>query len=239
MRYLSQSKNNTMKLKPITTERESRFLSASVELRKADNNTQTSNRVFGYAAKYNLESENLGDSEYQFREIIMPGAFDDVLNDDVRALVNHDSSLILARSKNGEGSLKIGTDDVGLWYEFEAPDTQVGRDLVTSIARGDIDQSSFSFKVDKDGQKWEESKNGDGPTIIKRTITKVSRLFDVSPVTYPAYPDATVALRSLQEFQEANPNHEDAPTEEHSLSHWQRRMGLIDKPAVNQNEKTK
>ena len=229
-----------MKLKPITSERESRFLSASVELRKADNNTQESNRVFGYAAKFQLESENLGSDEYQFREIIMPGAFDDVLNDDVRALVNHDSSLILARSKNGEGSLRIGVDEVGLWYEFEAPDTQVGRDLVTSIARGDIDQSSFSFRVGKDGQKWEEKREGDGPTIIKRTITKVSRLFDVSPVTYPAYPDATVALRSLQEFQEANPpQNEETPTEEHSLSHWQRRMGLLEKPASQQTEQTK
>ena len=221
-----------MKPKPITSERESRFLSASVELRKAENDESDAiNRVFGYAAKFNLESENLGNDEYQFREIILPGAFDDVLNDDVRALVNHDSSLILARSKNGEGSLRIGVDGVGLWYEFEAPDTQVGRDLVTSIKRGDIDQSSFSFKVGKDGQKWEETKDGDGPTIIKRTITKVARLFDVSPVTYPAYPDATVALRSLTEFQESLIPE---PTENHSLSHWQRRMGIIDKPASNQ-----
>jgi len=207
-------------------------LSASVELRQAQNEDEKGSRVFGYAAKYNLESENLGNDEYQFREIIMPGAFDDVLNDDVRALVNHDSSLILARSKNGEGSLKIGTDDIGLWYEFEAPDTQVGRDLVTSIKRGDIDQSSFSFKIDKDGQTWEEKQDGDGPTILKRTITKVSRLFDVSPVTYPAYPDATVALRSLEEFQAEQEKPE--PIEDNSLSHWQRRMGLIDKPASNQ-----
>jgi HK97 family phage prohead protease len=139
--------------------------------------------------------------------------------------------MILARSKNGEGSLRIGVDDVGLFYEFETPDTQVGRDLATSIKRGDVDQSSFQFQVNEEGQTWEEIKVGDGPTILKRTITKIARLLDVSPVTFPAYPDASVAIRSLQEFQEAR---KPEPTEENSLSHWQRRMGLIEKPASNQ-----
>jgi uncharacterized protein len=181
--------------------RESRFLAASVEIRAADD-TESRPMVRGYAAKFNTESENLGSSDYQFREMILPGAFDDVMNDDVRALFNHESSAILARSKNGEGSLRIGTDETGLWYEFEAPDTQVGRDLVTSLKRGDVDQSSFSFTVSDDGQKWSEQKDGNGPTRIMRTISKVSRLFDVSPVTYPAYPDATVALRSLEQFRD-------------------------------------
>jgi len=223
-----------MKKKPHFPDRESRFLSASVELRAAQDQEAQSKRIFGYAAKFNVESENLGNDEYQFREIITPGAFDEALNDDVRALFNHDSSLILARSKNGEGSLKIGVDSVGLWYEFEAPDTQVGRDLMTSIARGDVDQSSFSFKIADDGEIWEERKNEEGQSVLKRTITKVSRLFDVSPVTYPAYPDATVALRSLEKFQSEHEQNE--PTDDHSLSHWQRRMGLIDKPASNQTK---
>lgn len=209
--------------------RESRFLTASVEFRAAAEESQSS-KVFGYAAKFDTRSSNLGSSDYQFFEIIQPGAFDDVLNDDVRALFNHDSNAILARSKNGEGSLKIGVDAVGLWYEFEAPDTQVGRDLVTSLKRGDVDQSSFSFTVSRDGQKWEETKDGDGPTIFTRTISKVSALFDVSPVTYPAYPDATVALRSLEEFRkELEPP---APQENHFNAHWQRALDLIDKTAV-------
>lgn len=227
-----------MKPKHHFPERESRFLSASVELRAAAE-TEKAPVVRGYAAKFNVESENLGTEEYQFREIIKPGAFDDVLLDDVRALFNHEADLILARSKNGEGTLKIGVDDIGLWYEFESPDTQVGRDLVTSLKRGDVDQSSFSFTVASDGQIWEETKTGDGPTVILRTITKVKRLYDVSPVTYPAYPDATVALRSLQEFRNTAtpppaPDPEPAPepkNEADSLSHWQRRMGLIDKTA--------
>jgi uncharacterized protein len=210
--------------------RESRFLTASVELRAAAE-TESPPIVRGYAAKFNRQSENLGSSKDQFFEVIQPGAFDDVLNDDVRALFNHESSAILARSKNGKGSLMLGVDEVGLFYEFEAPDTQVGRDLVTSLKRGDVDQSSFSFTVEKDGEEWAQSQDGDGPVVYQRTIKKVSRLYDVSPVTYPAYPDATVALRSLEDFQKQTAPPEPEPTEEHSLSHWQRRMGLIDKTA--------
>ena len=156
-----------------------------------------------------------------------------MLLDDVRALFNHDANAILARSKNGIGSLSLGVDSVGLWYEFEAPDTQHGRDLMTSLKRGDVDQSSFSFTVGKDGQEWNETRDGDGPTIFTRTIKKVSRLYDVSPVTYPAYPDATVALRSLQDFQKQTTPPE--PMEENSVSHWQRRIDLIDKTAESKH----
>jgi HK97 family phage prohead protease len=221
-----------MKPKFQTPERETRVLSGQVELRAASENENP--KVRGYAAVYNRESENLGSENYQFREIIEPGAFDDVLKDDVRALLNHDPNFILARSKNGEGTLTIGTDETGLYYEFDAPDTQAGRDLIESLRRGDIDQSSFSFTVSKEGQTWEEKQEGDGPTFIRRTIQKVARLFDVSPVTYPAYPDATVALRSLQEFRaEHAPEPEPKPEpEDNSLSHWQRRMGLNDKTAI-------
>jgi HK97 family phage prohead protease len=217
-------------MKPINLpDRESRFLSASVELR-ATAESEATPKVRGYAAKFDSASENLGSDQYQFREIIKQGAFDDVLNDDVRALFNHESSAILARSKNGEGSLKIGTDDIGLWYEFEAPDTQVGRDLVTSLKRGDVDQSSFSFTVDKDGQDWRESKEGDGPTMITRTITKIKRLFDVSPVTYPAYPDATVALRNLQEFKSSEiPNKEEKSSTEEQADTRRKRAELLEK----------
>ena len=214
---------------PVLPNKESRFLPSSIELR-GESDTEKS-KVFGYAAKFKTRSENLGSSDYQFFEIIEPGAFDDVLLDDVRALFNHDASAILARSKGGIGSLSLGVDATGLWYEFEAPDTQAGRDLMTSLKRGDVDQSSFSFTVNKDGQKWEETRDGEGPQVFTRTITKVSRLYDVSPVTYPAYPDATVALRSLEDFKlEAQPP---APIDQTiSIRHWQRRADSLSKPAL-------
>lgn len=202
---------------------ERRFTPAKVEIRRVEGEDDLAKkRIRGYAAVFNQESENLGTEDYELREVLSPGAFDDVLNDDVRALFNHDSSLILARSKGGNGTLRIGTDDTGLWYEFEAPDTQAGRDLLVSLERGDVDQSSFGFTVSKEGQKWEETREGE-KTKVLRTITKVSRLADVSPVTYPAYPDTKVALRNLEEFQkEAAPPPEDQPP----LEHWERRLRI-------------
>lgn len=145
----------------------------------------------GHAAVFDTLSENLGG----FREKIAPGAFDDVLGDDVRALFNHDSNLILGRTTSK--TLKIGIDADGLNYEVDIPDTQTGRDLTVSVGRGDIDQSSFAFTVDDDS--WDEDEDG----RVIRTIKKVGRLYDVSPVTYPAYPDASVGLRSMQAFIES------------------------------------
>lgn len=200
-------------------DRETRVLSGRVEIRAAEDEQAPSRKVRGYAAVFGKESENLGGQKYQFREIIEQGAFDDVLMDDVRALVNHDPNMILARSKAGNGSLTIGTDDTGLFYEFEAPDTRAGNDLLESIRRGDIDQSSFSFSVNDEGQAWEKKQDGDGPVMMTRTIKRVSRLYDVSPVTYPAYPDATVAIRSLEQFRQS-----EAPPafENHDLARRQR-----------------
>lgn len=149
-------------------------------------------KVVGHASVYNRLSENLGG----FKEIIAPGAFDDVLNDDVRALINHDSNLILARTTSG--TLELSTDETGLKYEFTIPETSYGKDLAVSMERGDISQSSFAFTVDDD--TW-ETVNGEDV----RTITKVKRLYDVSPVTYPAYPDANdlvIAQRSLSIYKE-------------------------------------
>jgi HK97 family phage prohead protease len=146
--------------------------------------------IRGHAAVFDKLSENLGG----FREVIAPGAFDDVLGDDVRALFNHDGSLILGRSS--AGTLRIGVDAAGLTYEIDPPDTQYGRDLLVSLERGDVRESSFGFRVARGGDKWDESEDG----VLIRTITRVSRLFDVSPVTFPAYPDTDSAKRTLQEY---------------------------------------
>lgn len=164
----------------------------NIELRQGKGEENRS--VTGYAAIYNSRSEDLGG----FYEIIAPGAFDEAIKEsDVRALVNHDPNKILARSNRGKGTLQLTVDSNGLGYRFEAPDTTAGNDLIISLKRGDINQSSFGFTVSKDDQEWREE---NGETI--RTIKKVKRLFDVSPVTYPAYLDTSVAQRSLKSFQE-------------------------------------
>lgn len=161
----------------------------NIETRMEEGETMN---VVGHASVYNTMSEDLGG----FREIIAPGAFDDVLENDVRALINHDGNLILARTTSG--TLKLSTDEKGLKYEFDMPQTSYGKDLAISMKRGDVTQSSFAFTVENDN--WETK---DGMDV--RTITKVKRLFDVSPVTYPAYPDAddlVIAQRGLSVYKE-------------------------------------
>ncbi len=154
--------------------------------------------VSGYAAVFNQESEDLGG----FIEIIKPGAFSDVLENDVRALWNHDQNFLLARTTSG--TLKISQDARGLYYEFDAPHTTYGNDLLELLRRGDVTQSSFGFAIKKD--EW-VSRNG----ITYRYIHSVSRLFDVSPVTYPAYPATTSQLKSQAP---AEAREEAAPQEE-------------------------
>lgn len=151
---------------------------------------EESRTIAGYAAVFERESEDLG----RFTEVIDPKAFSATDMSDVRALINHDSNKLLARSSSGTLSLEV--DDQGLRYEFQVPDTTYGRDLVVMMQRGDITQSSFGFTVSED--KWEEREGG----VPLRRITKIDRLYDVSPVTFPAYPDTSVAVRSLESWKE-------------------------------------
>ena len=121
---------------------------ATIELRAEPE----SRKVTGYAAVFDSYSEEM----WGFREKIARGAFDNVLNDDVRALFNHDPNFVLARSKSG--TLRMSIDERGLKYEFEAPNTQAGNDLLESIRRGDVDQSSFAFSVDT--EEWRDTDGG-------------------------------------------------------------------------------
>lgn len=156
--------------------------------------------IEGYAALFNTRAD-LG----WFHEEILPGAFDEVLGDDVRCLINHDPNLILARSVNGKGTLTLSTDSNGLKYSYTTPDITYARDLQKSIELGDVSQSSFGFMAEE--VNWVQRK--DEPEL--RQIVKVARLFDVSPVTYPAYQDTTVAKRSFDAYRQDN--NEDGPKE--------------------------
>ena len=147
-----------------------------------------SREVVGYGSVFNSLSENLGG----FRELISKNAFDEVLENDVRALFNHDSNYILGRTT--ANTLKLSVDERGLRYSVNIPETTYGNDLMVSLDRGDITQNSFGFIVEEDD--W--SQDEEGNTI--RTIKKVSRLLDVSLVTYPAYPEATIAQRGFLNY---------------------------------------
>lgn len=158
----------------------------TIEVRESEGDEMT---LEGYAAVYNSETD-LG----HFREVIKPGAFDDVLDNDVRALINHDPNLILGRTNNG--TLELSVDERGLKYKVKLGNQQYAKDFYESVKRGDISQSSFAFTIDK--QSWNEER-----TV--RSVDKVRQLLDVSPVTYPAYAAATVQARDQQpEIEEAN-----------------------------------
>jgi HK97 family phage prohead protease len=175
---------------------ERRITPGLVEFRAAEG-AGKSPRIAGYAAKFNVRSENMGYGSVKFFEVIEPGAFADVLNDDVRCLFNHDANLILGRTLSK--TCRIAQDATGLTYECDADEEQsYTRDLLRSLQRKDVTQSSFAFAIARDGQRWVE----EGDTIT-RYIKKVTRLYDVSPVTYPAYPDATSEARSIHELIES------------------------------------
>lgn len=149
--------------------------------------------IRGYAATFNVESKDLGG----FREVVAPGAFTRSLKEggDVKALFNHDANHILGRKKNN--TLEVAQDEKGLaWRCTLNPLSQAHRDLHAAVERGDIDECSFAFTAPKGGQVWAERSTGDGnePQIV-RTLTDVN-LFDVSVVTYPAYPGTEAGTRS-------------------------------------------
>jgi HK97 family phage prohead protease len=163
--------------KIMETEKEERLF--NIELREEADKPPT---IEGYAANYNQPSEDMG-----FIEYIAPGAFSSAVGrDDVRALFNHDANYVLGR--NRAGTLELVDDAVGLRVNITPPKAQWATDLMESMRRGDINQMSFAFGVFD--EEWDTE--NDYP---KRTIKDV-KLYDVSVVTYPAYPSTTAAVRS-------------------------------------------
>lgn len=155
-----------------------------VEIRAERAEAGRPSRITGHAAVFNKLSDPIAGG---FRERIRPGAFSNTIRiADVRALFNHDTNYVLGRVKSG--TLRLREDAVGLWFETEPPDTSWASDLMMSIDRGDIDQASFGFRAIKDRFTQEN-----GQTI--RELLEVE-LFDVSPVTFPAYPQTDIQARS-------------------------------------------
>ena len=143
-------------------------------------------QISGYAAVFDSPSENIG-----WIEEVDPKAFNNVMatNPDVRALFNHDANCILGRTT--AGTLKLNVDARGLSYIIDPPDTQVARDLMVSMQRGDVNQSSFGFICARD--QWTENPDG----TVNRRILEFEELLDVSPVTYPAFTATSSGIRSL------------------------------------------
>ena len=165
--------------------------SFNIELRD-DFGSEPSRHIEGYGSVFNQRSVDLGG----FQEIIAPGAFDGVIErSDVKCYLDHNPDKgILARSRNGKGSLSLELDERGLKYAFDAPHTNLGDEVVEGLKRGDYSQSSFAFTVES--ESWTKEEDG----TYLRTINKIGGLYDVSIVANPAYEGTSVALRSLDAF---------------------------------------
>ncbi len=169
----------------------------AVETRSEEGSDTSQEWIVGYAAKFGVTSLDLGD----FVERLDPGAFALVTERrgrkkplQTRALWNHDPNFPLARYPE---TLRLTVDDVGLRYEFPVPDTSYGRDIAANIKANIVRGSSFAFQVAKGGDEWSME---EGRSV--RTIKRVDSLIDVSPTTFPAYPDSDVAVakRSYDQF---------------------------------------
>ena len=156
----------------------------SFRIEARENGSRT---VSGYGSVFNSQSEDLG-----FIETIDPNAITDetIKRSDVFATLNHDMDKILARCKYGSGSLELKCDDKGLYYRFDAPNTDLGDELLEYLNRGEIDSSSFAFTVKRD--EW--TKGDDGKTY--RRILEIDQVFDISPVFCAAYPEAICQKRN-------------------------------------------
>ncbi|WP_239724553.1 HK97 family phage prohead protease [Mammaliicoccus sp. A-M4] len=150
--------------------------------------------VEGYALRFNTLSNDLGG----FVEEISPEALKEADLSDVRCLIDHDSSKVLGRTTSETLELKV--DDEGLYFRTQLPDTTYAKDLYENIRLGNINQCSFGFILDENGDEFEKREDG----LFKRTLRKIKSLFDVSVVTYPAYNDTQVApaLRSIEQIKE-------------------------------------
>lgn len=176
----------------------------TIDFRTARITAGESRRIRGTAIVFNSLSEKLGNElGGYFREIIEPTAVDRSLRNgaDFYAFFNHDTGRILGRTKSG--TLRANKSSQGLEVVIDPPDTNDARDVVALIERGDVDGMSFRFTAMGEDETWWSKYEG-----IPLRKVKDMLIHEVSVVTYPAYPDTSVAMRSLGAFQETLMNPE-------------------------------
>jgi HK97 family phage prohead protease len=166
---------------------EVRSIVSDLQIRQKDDGKK-GRVITGYAAKFDTWSEPIYG---WFKEQIARGAFDKTDMSDVIMVFNHDISGVLARTTSG--TLTLSVDDTGLRFEFEAPETTLGNDMLELVGRGDISKCSFKFVVEADEWRYADDKNK--LELDERTVKSISKLYDVSLVTYPAYKDTEASVR--------------------------------------------
>lgn len=170
-------------------------------LRRAPEGNAESRTIVGYAIVFDSESRILCDWGGEFVETIERTAVTQELidNADVKCLFNHNREALLARSNKGQGTLKLTLDEVGLRYEFEAPNTIDGDKVLELVRRGDIVGSSFAFSCSgEDACRYYEDADG----MLHRVVSRITGLYDVSPVIDPAYTETSVEARSWEKPEE-------------------------------------
>lgn len=191
---------------------------------RAEGDEKKAPTIRGHAAVFNVLSPVM----WGFREKIAPGAFaESIGQDDVRCLFNHNADYVLGRNRaKPVPTLRLSEDATGLFMECDPPDTQVARDLIISIDRGDVSQQSFAFRVIDELWEHDEATGIDIRTLVK------AKLYDVSPVTYPAYPDTDVSARSLEEIAAEGKRRLKSPEEwRHENERLQRKLRLMEASA--------
>lgn len=166
---------------------EVRSIVSDLQIRQREDGSK-GRTITGYAAKFDTWSEPIYG---WFVEKIARGAFEKTDMSDVIMVFNHDISGVLARTTSG--TLKLSVDETGLRFEFEAPDTTLGNDMLELVRRGDISKCSFKFVVETD--EWRYADDANKLEYDERTVKAIARLYDVSLVTYPAYKDTEASVR--------------------------------------------
>jgi HK97 family phage prohead protease len=190
---------------------ERRVISLDGDLKVETRDGGQARRIVGHAAVFDRWTTLYESPVFVWKEVVRPGAFRAVIAErsDVRALWNHDARYILGRTASG--TLRLSEDALGLLSDIDPPDTQTVRDLVlTPIARGDVSQMSFAFAVRRSAETKRVDEDGisvvdyggervttrrEGSRVVEERELFGVNLFDVSPVTYPAYEATDVSLR--------------------------------------------
>ena len=153
-----------------------------------------SRTILGYGIVFNRESEPLWAGGRTFREVILPEAVQGVDLRSMLSMHNHKSDRLLGNTRSG--TMRVGVDSVGVWYETDLPDSPTGQDVLVSVSRRDTQGSSFQFDIKEGGDRW-SIKNG----MAFREVTKFNGVYEMGPVSEPAYPDTTIAKASLRSLE--------------------------------------
>lgn len=193
---------------------------AAMQVREAGENEKESRTITGYAVLFNTPSAPLYEyDDEQAVEIIAPGAITKELLDgcDIKMTMFHNRQLLLARSRNGAGTLKYTVDDKGVAFEFEAPDTADGDKALELVRRGDISGCSFMFTThyyDSAFVARSVKANVGGKTLITYTVNVITGVYDFTLAADPAYPDTNCEAEARELVKELRTPEPEKPKDE-------------------------